>query len=148
MGRRNGRIQGTAAIGVLLQLQVAAAETTVSSLPVLTPPFVERAFISPAPVACIDGTCAGTFPLPRLELRTRSSFDAVIVEPGPDDLRGQTRRPRLSLGMRSYALEAALDSAGLAARHCLAPVVRMNTRMSSSLGLTGTLWISLRCTFD
>lgn len=147
MGRRNGRIQAIAAIGVLLPLQ-AAAETTVASLQPLAPRYVDRALSPPSRAACIDGGCDAASLLPRLELRRRSGFDAVIVETRPDDHRGAVRRPRLSLGMRSYALEAALDSAGLAARHCLAPVVRMNTKMSGSLGLNGTLWISLRCSLD
>ena len=117
-------------------------------LQVLTPRFVERASGFPSRSPCGNAACAGSARLPPMELRARSSFDAVIVETRPDDLRGQSRRPRLSFGMRSHALEAALDSAGLAARHCLAPVVRMNTRMSGSPGLSGTLWISFRCSFD
>lgn len=148
MGRRNGRIQATATIGVLLTLQSAAAQTTDPTLQVLTPRFVERASGFPSRSPCGNAACASSARLPPMELRARSSFDAVIVETRPDDLRGQSRRPRLSFGMRSHALEAALDSAGLAARHCLAPVVRMNTRMSGSPGLSGTLWISFRCSFD
>lgn len=148
MGRRNGRVQAIAAIGALLPLQAAVAETTFSSLQTLTPGFIELGSSSPSRAACSGAACDGTSTRLRLELQSRSSFDAVIVETRPDELRGPSRRPRLSLGMRSHALEAALDSAGLAARHCLAPVVRMNTRMSSSLGYSGTLWISFRCTFD
>ena len=147
MGQRNSRIQTIAAIGALLSLQAAAAE------PLVPPQASAARFFETTPktrsnAACGGGACDSAPSLPRLELRKRSSFDALLLEPRADDPQGQTTRPRLSIGMRSYALESALDSVGLAARHCLAPVVRMNARMSTSFSLSGTLWVSMRCSFD
>jgi len=147
MGQRNGRVQAVAAIGALLSLQAAVAEPLVP-LQASAARFFETTLKTRSTAACGGAACDSAPSLPRLELRKRSSFDAVVVEPRADDLQGQARRPRLSIGMRSYALESALDSVGLAARHCLAPVVRMNARMSTSFNLSGTLWVSMRCSFD
>ncbi len=71
---------------------------------------------------------------------------ASLVEFRSPVVLGQPTRPQHGIGIRSHALEAALNGIGLEARHCLAPVVRMHTKLSSSFDLSGTLWVYLRCT--
>lgn len=59
----------------------------------------------------------------------------------------QRIRPRLSLGFRSSALRNGLESIGIDADTCMAPVFRLRGKLSSSGDVNSTFWVSARCTF-
>lgn len=59
----------------------------------------------------------------------------------------QRIRPRLSLGFRSNALRNGLESIGIDADTCMAPVFRLRGKLSSSGDVNSTFWVSARCTF-
>jgi hypothetical protein len=58
---------------------------------------------------------------------------------------GTYSRPRFALGFRSETMRTWLNHAGIDATSCLAPVVRLRSKISSSGEVSGTLWISARC---
>jgi hypothetical protein len=63
----------------------------------------------------------------------------------PGTAPGSYSRPRYALGFRSQALRSWLNGLGIEATTCLAPVVRVRSKISSEGGLSGTLLISARC---
>lgn len=57
------------------------------------------------------------------------------------------RSPRLAVGFRSDAMRNAMEAIGIDAQHCMAPIVRLRGKMADNGDVSGTLWISARCTF-
>jgi hypothetical protein len=57
------------------------------------------------------------------------------------------RSPRLAIGFRSDAMRHAMEAIGIDAQHCMAPIVRLRGKMAGNGDVSGTLWISARCTF-
>jgi len=97
---------------------------------------------------CRNSECSGLLPTSGLRFGERPGLGATLVEFRTYALPGQPQRAQHGLGIRSRELEAALNAAGVEARHCLAPVVRMHSRLSASFELSGTLWVYLRCTLQ
>lgn len=97
---------------------------------------------------CASNLCDQASGERRFVLAPASGLGATLVQLPGYSLPGQPSRPRHGLGIRSHQLEAALNDVGIEARHCLAPVVRMHTKLSSGFNLSGTLWVYLRCTFE
>ena len=147
MCRCRRTVQKIAAIAALLPLQLAAASPAASEPYGIDLLPIKSTYAGTAKSACVGSECGDRLPLQRLTFGTASGLSAALVEVDSNDPPGQHRRPRYGLGMRSPALESALDSVGLDARQCLAPVVRMSTKLSTSFGLSGTLWVYLRCSF-
>ena len=81
----------------------------------------------------------------RPEFRLASGFGGALVDFNSNAPVDRPTRPRLGLGVRSHELESALNGIGLEAHRCLAPVVRMRTKLSSGFELSGSLWVYLRC---
>lgn len=118
-----------------------------------TPPLTLAAGADPVPAApnalgCRLVPCAAAAPKRSLRLHAGTGWGATLVEFPQTAPVGQPRRSRHGLGVRSPLLESALQDMGVEARHCLAPVVRMHTKVSSAFAVSGTLWIYARCTFD
>ncbi len=97
---------------------------------------------------CRPAVCEGGQPLRRLKFGRTPALGATLVEFRTHALPGQYSRPQHGIGVRSHRLEAALNDFGIEARHCLAPVVRMHTKVSSGFDLSGTLWVYLRCSVE
>lgn len=110
-------------------------------------------FEAPADAAALDSvcrelTCGPLSPPARLRFGHRPGFGATLVEIPSYSLPGQPQRPRHALGLRSPQLESALNAVGIDARQCLAPMLRMQTKVSSSFDVSGTLWVYLRCALE
>lgn len=97
---------------------------------------------------CSNSQCSAPSPAAALRFGERPGLGATLVEFRSSALPGQPQRAQHGLGIRSRELESALNAAGVEARHCLAPVVRMHSRLSASFELSGTLWVYLRCTLQ
>jgi hypothetical protein len=63
----------------------------------------------------------------------------------PGTAPGTYSRPRYALGFRSQAMRSWLNGLGIEATTCLAPLVRVRSKISSEGALSGTLWLSARC---
>lgn len=146
MCQRDGTVLKATATAVLLALQWAAAPA--AAWQAAAAPLGARSFSAAAESTCRGAGCSHS-PQPRhLVFGSATGVGATLVELESNDPPGQYRRPRYALGVRSQALESALDTVGLDAHRCLAPMVRMNTKLSASLNLSGTLWIYLRCSLN
>lgn len=80
-------------------------------------------------------------------LRAKRWSSATLVELPRDAVPGTYQRPHYALGFRSETLRSWLKEAGVDAHTCIAPVLRLRTKLSSEGGLTGTLWLYARCSF-
>jgi hypothetical protein len=78
----------------------------------------------------------------------RAPWRAQLLEVPREHVQpGQYSRPRYALGFHSYTMRRWLNDLGFEAQSCLAPVVRLRTRISSDFHISGTLWIQARCAF-
>lgn len=109
--------------------------------------------IEPIPDLAPDHGCAGqscaaaTKRTTRFVLGAARGLGATLVEIPSPNIIGAPRRPHHAIGVRSQMLESALHEVGIDASHCLAPVVRLHTKLSSAFDLSGTLWVYARCSF-
>jgi len=71
--------------------------------------------------------------------------NARLVEVPRNDPPGTYSRPHYALGFRSEPMRLWLNGLGVDATACLAPVVRLRTKISSGGHIGGTLWLSARC---
>ncbi len=142
--------QCTAALALqfalLLPVAAAASEPQFSSVLVGNSHWYDLSLDGPLSADCSALGCERRLPARGLRFGTARGLGATLVEFKPHAMPGQTTRAHHGLGIRSYQMESALNSIGIEARHCLAPVVRMHTKLSSSFDLSGTLWVYLRCT--
>lgn len=81
-------------------------------------------------------------------LRASAWTSASLVEMPRETMPGRYQRPRYALGFRSEALRGWLKEAGIDAQTCIAPVLRLRTKLSSEGELSGALWIYARCSFN
>jgi len=65
-----------------------------------------------------------------------------------DTMPGRYQRPGYALGFRSEALRGWLKEAGVDAQTCIAPVLRLRTKLSGDGELSGALWLYVRCSFN
>jgi hypothetical protein len=79
------------------------------------------------------------------EIGTLTVAGARLVEVPRTDAPGTYSRPHYALGFRSETMRSWLNGVGVDATSCLAPVVRLRTKFSSSGQVSGTLWLSARC---
>ncbi len=97
---------------------------------------------------CAGQSCAAAAKrTTRLVLSAARGLGATLVEIPSPNIIGAPRRPHHAIGVRSPMLESALHEVGIDASHCLAPVVRLHTKLSSAFDLSGTLWVYARCSF-
>ena len=97
----------------------------------------------------------GTYAPPRTQddrdalpaLRARRWSSATLVELPRDAVPGTYQRPHYALGFRSETLRGWLKEAGVDAHTCIAPVLRLRTKLSSQGELSGALWLYARCSF-
>ena len=78
-------------------------------------------------------------------LRANRWSSASLVEMPRDAIPGRYQRPRYALGFRSEALRVWLKQAGVDAQTCIAPVLRLRTKLSGEGELSGALWLYARC---
>jgi hypothetical protein len=83
-----------------------------------------------------------------LTLRAKRWSSATLVELPRDAAPGTYQRPRYALGFRSEVLRSWLKEAGVDAHTCIAPVLRLRTKLSSEGDLSGALWLYARCSFN
>lgn len=57
------------------------------------------------------------------------------------------RSPRLAIGFRSEGMRHAMGMIGIDAHTCMAPIVRLRGKMANDGGVSGTFWVSARCSF-
>jgi hypothetical protein len=74
-------------------------------------------------------------------LATRAS---LIEMPSTAGL-GQPTRRHYAFGLRSDSFKAWLTDLGVDTDHCVAPIVRMSSRIESNGDLRGTFWVYARC---
>jgi hypothetical protein len=146
MCQGSGTVRKIAAMAAFQALQLAAASASASPSADDRPLPTEPSYGTTAEAACRRVDCGQAPRLRRLDFGAAPGISAALVEVDSGDFPGRQKRPRYALGMRSPALESALGAIGLDARQCLAPAVRMNTKLSTSFNLSGTLWVYLRCT--
>ncbi len=72
---------------------------------------------------------------------------ASLIELPRDAAPGRYQRPHYALGFRSETLRGWLKDAGLDAQTCIAPVLRLRTKLSGDGALSGALWVYARCSF-
>jgi hypothetical protein len=82
---------------------------------------------------------------PALPRRESALGGARLIEVPRDGVPGAYGRPRYALGFRSEALRGFMNDIGIEATSCLAPVVRLRTRISSDGDFSGAIWIYARC---
>jgi hypothetical protein len=129
-------VDGTAA---LAQLQVDGVPTSV-----LRP----DALVHAAP----RWTEAGLHPANRSFAETNFGAagwlgSSVQLEIPRDVVTGQYARPKVVVGLHSESMKNWMNSTGLAADHCLLPMLRARTKMTAEGDVSGTLWLYARCTF-
>jgi hypothetical protein len=56
-------------------------------------------------------------------------------------------RPRYALGFQSHGLKQLLTNIGMDPHACLAPIVRLRTKVSNGGDVSGTFWLAARCSF-
>lgn len=81
-------------------------------------------------------------------LRASGWTSASLVEMPREAMPGRYQRPRYALGFRSEALRGWLKEAGFDAQTCIAPVLRLRTKLSGDGELSGALWLYARCSFN
>ncbi|MFN3565312.1 MAG: hypothetical protein ACK4V1_04920 [Burkholderiaceae bacterium] len=97
----------------------------------------------------------GTYALPRTRddrdalpvLHAKRWSSATLVELPRDAVPGTYQRPHYALGFRSETLRGWLREAGVDAHTCIAPLLRLRTKLSSQGELSGALWLYARCSF-
>lgn len=97
---------------------------------------------------CGSARCERILQKQRLQFGPAGGLGATLVTLPSYNLPGQPSRPNHGIGIRSHKLEGALNDMGIEARLCLAPVVRMHTKVSAGFDISGTLWVYLRCSFE
>lgn len=137
-----------AASALSVSPQAIAADTAESKPPLVLGSDAVLRISATIDAGCQAPECNSPAPRRRLRLAAQPGWSAALVEFPENAPSGQPRRPRHGLGVRSQLLESTLQEVGIGARHCLAPVVRMHTKVSSSFDVSGTLWVYARCTFN
>lgn len=56
-------------------------------------------------------------------------------------------RPRYALGFQSQSLKTLLANAGMDPHACLAPMIRLRTKVSQEGDVSGSFWLYARCSF-
>ena len=133
-------------LALLLPLAAAAADPPASSIVLIPGHWSDLGLDDTFDADCSARGCERRLPQRRLKFGDARGLGATLVEFKPHTMPGQSARAHHGIGIRSYQLESALNDIGIEARHCLAPVVRMHTKLSSGFDLSGTLWVYLRCT--
>jgi hypothetical protein len=82
---------------------------------------------------------------PALPRRESALGGARLIEVPRAGAPGTYGRPRYALGFRSEALRGLMNDIGIEATSCLAPVVRLRTRISGDGDFSGAIWIYARC---
>lgn len=143
---------GSLVAHALLALPLAAAAQL--KVPADSDPLMPQRFVHAVPADAfaprIDGHARPTpderDALPALRANRWSS--ASLVEMPRDAIPGRYQRPRYALGFRSEALRNWLKEAGVDAQTCIAPLLRMRTKLSGDGDFSGTLWLYARCSFN
>ncbi len=68
-----------------------------------------------------------------------------LVEMPADGGIAQRTRPHYALGFTSATMRTWLTDMGVEASHCIAPIIRLRTRVDASGDFHGTLWVHARC---
>ena len=135
-------------LALLLPAAAAAAGPPASTIQIYAAHASASSFGSLLDGDCASFDCDRRLSQRRLDFGSAPSLGATLVEIRSYELPGQPSRPHHAIGIRSHRLESALHDVGIEARHCLAPVVRLHTKLSSSFDLSGTLWVYLRCSLE
>jgi hypothetical protein len=148
IGARRSLRDRTAALLLACALApVASAQVRTDDLssPVLRAPGL-RGTASPAPT---EGETPGP-PASFADTTLRSAGwlgNSVRLEVPRDVVTGHYARPKLVVGLPSASMKNWMNSAGLDADHCMLPMLRARTRMTTEGDIQGTLWLYARCTF-
>lgn len=143
--RALARLGGLLALATAALPCAAAGEATLSLAVPVDARAVSALSTGPAPATPSGALMSESAPLPSQASRTR--LLAMADEPQSPGSTGVYQRPRFALGFRSNTMKSWLNHAGLDAHTCLAPVIRANTRIRSD-GVSGTVWVYARCTFE
>lgn len=103
----------------------------------------------PAPGLAKPAWATGTSTAP-IAPASRPWHSARLVEIPRDVTPGQQQqyhRPRYALGFQSHGLKSLLANAGMDPHSCLAPIVRLRTKVSNGGDVSGTFWLYARCSF-
>lgn len=137
------------ALAASLTCWAAQAETAPSiDTQVSTPPIYLFASTSAVPLllppAASDPRPA---PAPGLVFTGQSTSRVRLLELPSEHRPGQYSRPRFALGFRSDAMKSWLNERGFAASVCMAPVVRMRSKLSKEGDWSGSVMLQARCSF-
>lgn len=155
---RSGRLSlrcrpfGSILAPALLALPLAAAAQL--KAPADSDPLTPQRFAYAGPAGAFAPRIGGHAPPPAPDerdalpaLRANRWSSASLVEMPRDAVPGRYQRPRYALGFRSEALRGWLKEAGIDAQSCIAPVLRLRTKLSGEGDFSGTLWLYARCSF-
>ncbi len=143
--RALARLGGLAVLAVAALPCAAAGEAALSLAVPADARATSASSAGPAASAPPGALMSASTQLPAQASRTR--LLAMTDEPQSLGSTGVYQRPRFALGFRSNTMKSWLNHAGLDAHTCLAPVIRANTRIRSD-GVSGTVWVYARCTFE
>lgn len=136
----------------LFLAQAADAQDAVSVAGLMRP---SAAAIAPEPQLAVSSSYRSSA-LPTWTLESAPSLNTPIsnkrvqlYESSREVAPGQAprRSPRLSIGFRSEGMRNALQSVGIDAHTCQAPVIRLRARMNDNGDVASTFWVSARCSF-
>jgi hypothetical protein len=104
--------------------------------------------VFPAPGLARPAWVAGTATAP-IKLSAKPWHSARLIEIPRDAGPGQQQvtRPRYALGFQSPGLKNFLTHLGMEPHSCLAPIVRLRTKISNGGDVSGTFWLYARCSF-
>jgi hypothetical protein len=143
---------GSLVAHALLALPLAAAAEL--KAPADSDPWMPRRFAYAVPTDAFAPRIGGHAPQSAPDerdappaLRANRWSSASLVEMPRDAMPGRYQRPRYALGFRSDALRGWLKEAGFEAHTCIAPVLRLRTKLSGEGELSGAVWLYARCSF-
>lgn len=70
-----------------------------------------------------------------------------MIEQPPDPVTGAYKRPKIVVGVPSFAMKNWLKASGIAAERCMLPMVRARAKVSEEGEASGSLQLFARCTF-
>jgi len=149
MSRVQTRISACiAALAASLTCWAAQAETAPSiDTQVSTPSIYLFASTGAVPLLVPAAPDSRPAPVPSFVFTGQSTSRVRLLELPSEHRPGQYSRPRFALGFRSDAMKSWLNERGFAASVCMAPVVRMRSKLSKEGDWSGSVMLQARCSF-
>jgi hypothetical protein len=141
---RRFALQAAASFALAAALPTAAAQLRLATVP--------DNLLRPASIAMPPDTATrASTPLPAKPTTSYAGTawygSAVQLELPRDAGNGTYTRPKVVVGLPSDSMRNMMNSAGVATKNCMLPMLRARTKMNADGDINGTLWVYARCTF-